>query len=86
MTAVDNTKLEDEVQVNVVAQMKIQNRKTNFIVLNWVLKRKLISQKPEENDAVLPIVSEYVIAQFDGVFCERSRRSTGTPGNALILG
>lgn len=47
-----------------------------------IQEKQLITKRPEEYDAELPSLSEVIIAQSKGIFCEKSCRLAGTPGSA----
>lgn len=66
---VDNTKLEDEISIMVVARTKNHDQR-NYFVPSRREKNKLLPKNPDDHNVELPTSSELIIAQSKELFCE----------------
>lgn len=78
---VDSTELEGEITGTVVAWMKNQASMKESVVPSWTQKRKLLPKTPDEPDARLPTLSEFIITQSKDAFCENCSQLVGTSGS-----
>lgn len=52
---------------------------------NWKQKKKLIVKNPEEDDAELRTMSDFITAQTEDAFSQQSRRLVGTSSSSFTF-